>query len=280
VDRRARYGGVPRDWKTRFGPPLSYILVELISRPAAAPRVREDEVSPAQPEALSVVVRRRPVLVAIVAVWLPLAALSLGGQLYLYVLGGTDARIPRRLNVDSELTVWSWFQSTLLFVCAALLAVAAFAAYRTRTRYARHWSVLSLCLLWVSIDEAASIHELTIGPLHDALNTSGIFYFAWVIPAIPIVLALALFYAKFLGHLEPGVRALFICAGAAYVIGALGGDLVGGQWQAAHGNHNLTYALMTQVEENLETAGITLGILAVLTHLGRAVPRWLVRLDT
>ena len=47
----------------------------------------------------------------------------------------------------------------------------------------------------------------------------------------------------------------------------------------AHGNHNLTYSLMTQVEENLETAGITLGILAVLTHLGRADPRWLIRLD-
>jgi len=100
--------------------------------------------------------------------------LSLGGQLCLYVLDGTDERIPRRLNVDSELTPWSWFQSTLLFVCAALLAVAAVAAHRRRARYVRHWVVLSLCLLWVSIDEAAAIHELTIGPLHDALGTGGI----------------------------------------------------------------------------------------------------------
>jgi hypothetical protein len=253
------------------------MLVELFSRPIAAPRARHEEVSTLpQPEGLSVVVRRPPVLVAIVAVWLPLAALSLAGQLYLYALGGTDERIPRRLNVDSELTVWSWFQSTLLFACAALLAVAAFAAYRMRARYVRHWFVLSLCLLWVSIDEAAAIHELTIGPLHNALDTSGIFYFAWVIPAIPIVLALALFYAKFLGHLEPEVEALFIGAGATYLIGALGGDLVGGHWEAAHGNHNLTYA---QVEENLETAGITLGIFAVLTHLSRAAPKWLIRLD-
>jgi len=36
---------------------------------------------------------------------------------------------------------------------------------------------------------------------------------------------------------------------------------------------------MTQIEENLATAGITPAIPAVLTHLGRTVPKWLIRLD-
>src|ERR1044072_7603522 len=98
-------------------------------RVAPLPPGHQELSTPRQAERLGVVVRRRPVVAAIVAAWLPLAALSLAGQLYLYLFGGTDTRIPRRLNVDSELTVWSWFQSTLLFACAALLAVAAFVAY-------------------------------------------------------------------------------------------------------------------------------------------------------
>jgi hypothetical protein len=247
---------------------------------AAPPRARHQELSaPPHAGGLGVVVRRRPLLGAIVAVWLPLAALSLAGQLYLYVFGGTDTRVPRRLNVDSELTVWSWFQSTLLFACAALLAVAAFVAYRRRDRYVRHWFVLSLALLWVSVDEAAAIHELTITPLHNALDTHGIFYFAWVIPALLVVVVLGLAYMKFLGSLPREVRTLFICAAGTYVIGALGGDLVGGHWYEAHGGDNLTYALMTQVEENLETAGISLGIVAVLTYLIRVVPEWVIRVE-
>ena len=246
----------------------------------ASPRARHEEL-PAPPQAgrLGFVVRRRPVLSAIIAVWLPLAALSLAGQLYLYVFGGTDTRIPRRLNVDSELTVWSWFQSTLLFACAALLAVAAFVAYRMRDRYVRHWLVLSLAVLWVSVDEAASIHELAIAPLHNALDTHGIFYFAWVIPALLVVVVLGLAYVKFLGNLPREVRTLFICAAGTYVIGALGGDLVGGHWYEAHGGDNLTYALMTQIEENLETAGISLGIVAVLTYLIRVMPEWVIRVE-
>ena len=222
---------------------------------------------PPQAGRLGVVVRRRPVLAAIIAVWLPLAALSLAGQLYLYVFGGTHTRIPRRLNVDSELTVWAWFQSTLLFACAALLAVAAFVAYRRRDRYVRHWLVLSLALLWVSVDEAAAIHEMTITPLHNALDTHGIFYFAWVIPALLLVVVLGV-----------GKNTLHLCGGHV-VIGALGGDLVGGHWYEAHGDDNLTYALMTQIEENLETAGISLGIVAVLTYFIRVMPEWVIRLE-
>ena len=133
-------------------------------------------------------------------------------------------------------------------------------------------ALLSLAAAAGSVDEAASIHELAIAPLHNALDTHGIFYFAWVIPALLVVVVLGLAYVRFLGNLPREVRTLFICAAGTYVIGALGGDLVGGRWYEAHGGDNLTYALMTQIEENLETAGISLGIVAVLTYFIRIMP--------
>jgi hypothetical protein len=248
--------------------------------PVSLKRHRRGEASELpEPAPLSAVLRRRPIVGVAGALWLPLAALSLAGQVYLYVFGGSNTKIPRRLDVDSELTIWSWYQASLLLFCALLLAVSAYAAWRIRAGYVRHWLVLGLALLWVSVDESSSLHELTIAPLHNALDTGGIFYFAWVIPAIFVVSALGLLYVKFLGHLSKGVRKLFLCAAGAYVTGALGGDLVGGYWSDTHGVHNLTYALMTQVEENLETAGVLLAIAAVLSFLTGAAPEWGVRLE-
>ncbi len=232
----------------------------------------------AEPAALSLVVRPKRVLGTILLLWVPLLALSVGGQLYLYVFGGTHTRVPKRLNVDSELTPASWFQSMLLLSCAVLLALAALAAYRTKTRYVGHWIFLSLAFVYISIDEAAAIHELSISYLHDWLNTSGIFFFAWVIPAIILVSVMGVFYLSFLGHLSKHVRTLFLCAAAAYLGGALGGDLIGGYWFDRHGGTNLTYALMTQVEETLETTGAALLVYAVLTHLMLGVSEWKVRL--
>ena len=227
---------------------------------------------------LVVFVNRRLIVVAILAVWLFLGGVSLASQLYLYLLGGTNTRVPGRLNVDSELTVASWLQSGILLAGAALLALSAFVAYRTRVAYAGHWAFLSLAFLWLSIDEAAAIHELIIGPLHNALGTGGVLYFAWVIPAMLVVGVMGMAYVGFLRHLTSPVRNLFLAAAALYLSGALGGDLVGGAWFEMHGPANLTYALMTQVEETLETVGVTILIAAVFTHLTLVVPEWVVRL--
>jgi len=227
---------------------------------------------------VSVVVRPGRVLGLILLCWLPLLALSVGGQLYLYVFGGTHTRVPKRLNVDSELTPASWFQSSLLLSCAFLLALAALAAYRSRARFAGHWAFLAFVFVYLSIDEAAAIHELSISYLHDWLDTSGIFFFAWVIPAMMLVAVMAIFYARFFVYLPRHVRTLFFCAAAAYLGGAIGGDLVGGYWFDKHGGDNLTYALMTQVEETLETTGAALLVYTVLTHLRLGVSEWTFRL--
>ena len=36
---------------------------------------------------------------------------------------------------------------------------------------------------------------------------------------------------------------------------------------------------MTQIEENLETAGISLGIVALLTYFIRVMPEWVIRVE-
>ena len=266
--------------------PRSSALFELMARltsiasnvnPVSLVRPQREDV--AEPTHLQLVASRKWILISIGSVWAVLAGLSLAGQLYLYAFHGTNTKVPDRLNVDTELTVPNWFQSSLLLACAALLAVAAVVAHRSGGRYLGHWIFLAITFVYLSADEAAAIHELTIIPLHDALGTSGILYYAWVIPAFFVMAIFGLAYLGFLRHLTKTVRRLFICAGIIYVSGALGGDVVGGWWYDRHGEKiDLAYSMMTQVEETLETTGIALLLITVVTHLMRAMPEVSIRL--
>ena len=131
------------------------------------------------------------------------------------------------------------------------------------------WAVLAFWFLGVAYDEAFRVHELLIVPFRQLLGNSnlGIFYFAWVIPGFALILALALFFLKFLLRLPASTRTKFILAAALYIGGSLGLELVGGSYAEVHGLENLTYNLIATVEESLELSGLILFIYALLTYI-------------
>ncbi|HLL46809.1 MAG TPA: hypothetical protein VK399_08860, partial [Longimicrobiaceae bacterium] len=127
--------------------------------------------------------------------------------------------------------------------------------------------VLALLFLYLSVDEAAELHELLIEPLRGSLNAGGLFHFAWVVPAIALLAVLGLAYARFLVHLPASTRRLFIMAAATFVGGAVGAEMVGGAWVESRGFHNLGSVLIWTVEESLEMLGIVVFVYALLHHL-------------
>ncbi len=122
------------------------------------------------------------------------------------------------------------------------------------------WAVLAFWFLGVAYDEAFRVHELLIVPFRQLLGNSnlGIFYFAWVIPGFALILALALFFLKFLLRLPARTRTKFILAAALYV---------GGSYAEVHGLENLTYNLIATVEESLELSGLILFIYALSAYI-------------
>ena len=60
---------------------------------------------------------------------------------------------------------------------------------------------------------------------------------------------------------------LFIIAGCLYVSGALGMEMVGGNYRDMVGEVDLNYGLITSFEETLEMAGIILFIYGLLDYL-------------
>ena len=170
--------------------------------------------------------------------------------------------------LDSEQNIPTFFSALLLLLSSAATALIATLKHRNGLPYAWHWTGLALGFLYVATDEAASIHELAIRPMRELLGmyATGIFYFAWTIPGIALVIVLAVVYLRFWLHLPAYTRRLVLFAGGLYVGGAIGVELIGSRHVELHGR-DMTYSAIAMTEETLEMSGTILFIFAMLDYI-------------
>lgn len=178
----------------------------------------------------------------------------------------------RLFYLDWEANVPTWFSSSQLLLCASLLAIIALAKKTNGDRYVVHWSALSMIFLYLSIDDAAVIHEMANKPLQSLRNVSGVFYDAWILPASACVFVFVLAYLRFLAHLPAQTRRLFVIAGAIFVGGAIGAEAVGAYHAHLHGEGTLTYAMIITVEEFLEMLGLVVFTYSLLDYMRSWLP--------
>jgi hypothetical protein len=170
-------------------------------------------------------------------------------------------------SLNSEANIPAWYASVVLLVCAALFGLIAFFKQSRGDRYARHWTGLALIFLYMSADEGGQLHELLTEPSGRVLgDADGWLHFAWTAPALLIIAVVARAYLGFLFHLPRDIARLFVLAGAMYLGGAIGMEIVGGWYLANHGD-TFTYALMTGLEESLEMLGVVLAIYTQLRYI-------------
>jgi hypothetical protein len=167
-------------------------------------------------------------------------------------------------SLSYEQNVPTWYASALLLACALLLALSALGARQARAGYVRHWGLLAVGFLYISLDETVGIHE-GVGQF---FHLGGVFFFGWVIPAGLLVLGLGLTFLRFLAHLPKQTRVEFVVAGAIYVGGAVLLELPLGYWTEREGSDNFVYAAIDWVEESMELVGVNLFLLSLLSHLG------------
>ncbi|NJN31098.1 MAG: hypothetical protein HC824_12210 [Synechococcales cyanobacterium RM1_1_8] len=130
-------------------------------------------------------------------------------------------------------------------------------------RQARSWKLLSGIFLYLSVDELMSIHEIFIEPVRGALNVSGVFYYAWIIPAIALVSLFFLRFFRFWLSLLTPVRLLFGLAAALFLGGSIGMEMVGGYYVSI-AQPDWIYRLIHHGEEFLEMAGISVFLSALV----------------
>ncbi len=204
-------------------------------------------------------------------VGLGLALVSLLVQLYVYT--GTEFRglnsIVKLTNVDAENSIPSWYSAVLLMLCSASLYGIYRLEHQARRQYAGSWLGLAVIFLALSVDETVQFHELTGDIIQEKFSLSGFLYFAWVIPGTLFVVTFIAIYLRFLLNLPARTRYLALGAGALYLAGALGVEVVTAGYVARYGDETLTYAAFSTLEEFLEMIGASLFLYTLLAYPGR-----------
>jgi hypothetical protein len=195
---------------------------------------------------------------------------SIGGQLTAYLTGHAQVYgLVWLFDVDAEKNIPTVFSTLLLLFAALLLAVITVLERKQTCSPVSQWALLSFGFLFMAADEAWSLHERLNNPVSKLLGDGnfGIFYYAWVLPGIALVLVLALCFLRFLLRLPAKTKRTFIIAATLYIGGAIGVELIGGRFIALHKTPNLTYSMIVTVEESLEMAGVIIFIRALLVFI-------------
>lgn len=185
-------------------------------------------------------------------------------------------------NLNAEQNVPTFFSALLIVFAALLLLLIGTLDKTLKKPDAFKWFFLSSIFLFMSFDELSSFHERFTSMFRGVLGKEnlGIFYYAWVLPAIVIVSILGLFFLKFLLRLPPKTKSTIFLSAGIYFSGALGMEMVGGAYAEKHGLQNLPYILMSSVEECLEMLGMIIFIHALLGYISYSYQDVIVRFKT
>lgn len=210
-----------------------------------------------------------------------LAIASFLGQFAL-VNGSESVWLVNKIDVNSENNLPSWYSSVSLFLCALLLTVISLAKRNEGDRFSRHWTGLAAVFYYLSLDEAASLHEKLNDVVPHFVPDVPILNQAWVWPMAIAVVIFAIIYLPFVRHLPKQSQLLLGLSFALYVGGALGIEVViekiGGYFwplvpegetlpQAQH----LLIVVVVTLEELCEMMGVAVLIYGLLDYVQQSL---------
>lgn len=222
---------------------------------------------------LPITIRGSVVAWGLVAVAGALASVSLLQDLARFLLPASGVPHVWRLDVDAEISIPTWFASSLILLNSLLLAVMTRLEFHVGGRLRWHWLALTLIFAGLSLDETAALHNALSAVLARTLDTSGAFHFAWVIPALIACPLGLLAFIPWIADFEGRERYLLLGAAATFLAGAVGLEMLAGAHVQVFGQQTLTYRLLANVEEALEVAGMLMFLAALLAYMRRRAPR-------
>jgi hypothetical protein len=139
-------------------------------------------------------------------------------------------------DMDSEISIATWYSTTvLLFVPAVILFYIGWKKRATGESFAWSWFLVSAVFLFLSIDDAAMIHEKfstlnRLVGLQDLLNSinPALFAWSWWVIYLPIVIVLAIVLGRW--YLTLPKRTKLLVAGAVFlaITGQVGMEIISG----------------------------------------------------
>lgn len=210
-------------------------------------------------------------LLAILTIMLVLHFLS---QIFLLNSNLPDTSIKRalisKLNLEGEMNLSAWYTQLLHATAAFLLLAIGLSRKKQKGSYRYHWLTLSLIFLYISFDEASSIHEMAVAPTRELLNIDkGPLSLAWFIPAVSLLIITSLFFVRFWLNLPKKTRNLFAISLVIFIGGSVGMEMFSGNYYSNINSdlNSLWYTFMFASEECMEILGISIFIYALLNFI-------------
>jgi hypothetical protein len=193
----------------------------------------------------------------------------LTGQILKFVFGYPHIfGLVRLFDFNAEQNIPTLF-STLLLVLNSFLFFILWKSRDSEVRNKWIWIFFAFVLLFLAIDEFAEIHETLSRPFHELFGTTGLLYYAWVIPYGVAFLLVVVFFIPVWWKLENRIRFLMAFSGFLYVLGAIGFEMLGGREYEKMGDQlSLNCSLLAAVEESLEMCGLILLLYVLIQMIG------------
>lgn len=173
------------------------------------------------------------------------------------------------LNLDSEAGFGTWFAIVQLALAATIAALIA-AHQRAEHRPWRGWAGLSVLLAAMSVDEQVRLHE-NLGRLGAAWGLTILGHDVWFVPALVVVAIIVVALLPFVLRLPRRTRRLVMGAGALYVLGAVGFEVIAWSWVLVTGDGStdapsLMIGMLQWGEETLELLAVAVVVMALLDY--------------
>jgi hypothetical protein len=226
---------------------------------------------------LQVSAKPRHLLIALLVAVAALSAVSYAFLLATVGMGieaGPVVAARKFVDVNAETNLPSWFSAVLLTVVGLVTFEHGRQAFLARARWSWHWMVLGAGFCYLSLDELVGLHERLVDPMTSLVGDSGVFKYAWVAAALPVVVLVALFYVRFLLALPRRAAALALLGGVLYVGGSVGLEMVANAFSdRGFSEQGLFLGTLQAIEEACEMAGpvIFLYVVAGLQQRERVV---------
>ncbi|MCA1942971.1 MAG: hypothetical protein LDL15_05135 [Yonghaparkia sp.] len=187
--------------------------------------------------------------------------------------GLAQSELLRILDIGGEAAAATWFTIAMLLAVVAVAVLIAVVERRAASPVWRWWAGVAVVFTAASIDEQLQVHEMLVLPMRSLLGiTSGPFWLAWVVPALILVVVLALLFAHFVVGLPARTRAGLIIGIGVWLTGAIGVEMIDAAtfpWRESLNPvpSHLISATITAVEESMEMLGIALVLHTLLVHV-------------
>jgi hypothetical protein len=171
------------------------------------------------------------------------------------------------ISIEGEQSLATWWTS-VLWACLALLFFEA--GYRKLAGRPIGWILLGAGSILLSIDEAVMIHEQFAALTGRWFGyVGGIWATAWVVFAVPIVVACLAATAPLLIRLPRGIALRLLLSGAVFVTGAVGLEMAFGSARVDFHlpHHHIVILSMHVIEETLEMLGVGMAAIVMLAWL-------------